>query len=233
MQDVFFDETSAPPPSPRNLRMEAAGADSLSLRLSWDPPGQIVDGYIVFFLGNVLDTVDTNYYEHRPATLGPYLVKAYRRPNVSAAVETTSALYEQANQGPLYWMQDPDPAHRSGYGWDSTGSGTVYLVTTSNRFYIDFVLDASEDLRSPADSFGMLWHSTRIAYDSSWTYAGLTSTPDSGYGPEQRAILNGVYALNIESGYYLKLEITAYDVSSHSIIFRYGFQRIAGFRRVG
>lgn len=231
--DIFSHETSAPPPPPRNLRVKAAGADSLSLVLSWDPPGQMVDGYIVYFMGDVLDTVDTNCYVDTPTALGSYSVRAYRKPNVSAAVGTTSALHEQTGQGPIYWMEDLDPSHPGGYGWDSTGTGTVYRVTSTNRHYIDFVLDASDDLRSPADTFGIGWHSTGIAYDSSWTYASLTVAPASGYLGEQAAVLNGVYALRIESGYYLKLQITTYDVLNHSIIFKFAFQRISGFRRLG
>lgn len=220
-------------PPPTNLQMQAVGSDSLSLRLFWDPPGEPVDGFIVSFMGSVLDTVATSDYSHVPASLGTYSVKAYRGAYTSTAIETTSTLHEEVGEGPVYWLVDPDPAHPSGYGWDADGTGSTYSVQPMNKDHIDLVLDAVEDLRSPADTFGGDWHLTGIAYDGSWTYSSMTVAPQSGYSVSQNAILQGVYVLYLESGHYLKLEITDYDPMMHSMKFRYGFQRIPGFRRLG
>ena len=61
----------------------------------------------------------------------------------------------------------------------------------------------------------------------------MTVAPQSGYTSSQNAVVQGVYVLYLESGHYLKLEITDYDPMMHSIRFKYGFQKIPGFRRLG
>jgi hypothetical protein len=231
------DEPTGPGPTvsaPTNLDVQVAGADSLSIRLTWTAPSQTVDGYIVTIPGGSVDTTTNTYYEHTPTSLGAYSVKAYLGGNSSSTLDTTTALHSETNEGPIYWLQDPDPGHPSGYGWDASGNGATYSASSANRDYIDLILDADEDLRSPADTFGSSWHTTGIAYNASWTYSGMTVAPLSGYLTWQSPVVNGVYVLWLEAGgQYLKLEITEHNTSTHSIRFNFGFQRIAGFRRLG
>ncbi|MFQ5906685.1 MAG: hypothetical protein ACE5JA_08935 [bacterium] len=89
-------------------------------------------------------------------------------------------------------------------------------------------------MRSPADTFGGTWHSTGLAYNVSWTYAGVTVAPQSGYLNFQTPVVNGVYVLWLAaSGHYVKLEVTEHDTVNHSIRFKFGFQTVGGFRRLG
>jgi len=231
------DEPTGPGPTvaaPTSLNIQVAGADSLSIRLTWTASTSTVDGYIVTGPGALVDTTTNTYYEHTPTLLGAYSVKAYVGSSSSATVDTTTALHSETNEGPIYWLQDPDPGHPSGYGWDATGNGATYSAQNAYRDYIDLLLDADEDLRSPADTFGSLWHTTGIAYNASWTYSGMTVAPLSGYLNWQSPVVNGVYVLWLEgAAQYLKLEITEHNASTHSIRFDFGFQRVAGFRRLG
>ena len=231
------DEPTGPGPTvspPTSLTIQVAGTDSLSIRLTWVAPTQTVDGYIVTLPGGGVDTTTNEFYEHTPSSLGSYTVKAYVGSDASATVDTTTVLHSETNEGPIYWLQDPDPGHPSGYGWDLTGNGATYSANSSNRDLIDLILDADEDLRSPADTFGSLWHTTGIAYNAAWTYAGMTVAPASGYLTWQSPVVNGVYVLWLaNSAQYLKLEITEHDAGTHSIRFNFGFQRVTGFRRLG
>jgi hypothetical protein len=222
-------------PAPTNLTIAVAGTDSLSVLLSWTAPVVAVDidGYIVSFKGNVLDTVTTTSYQHTPSSLGAYSVKAYKGSDASSAIEKSTALHEETGEGPLYYLADPDTTHPSGYGWDAAGSGQTYSAASANKDFIDLVLDADEDLRSPADTFGSSWHTTGIAYDGAWTYAGMVTAPVSGYFTWQNVVVNGVYVLYPESGNYVKMEITSYDAGTHSIAFKFGYQTVTGFRKLG
>lgn len=218
-------------PSPTNLTIEVAGSDSLSVRLSWDAPADSVDGYIISFAGNVIDTTVNTYYQDTPSALGTYSVRSYQGSSSSSAVEISTALHEEAGEGPIYYLPSSNP---SGYGWDSSGNGTVYSAVSGNKDLIDLILDADDDLRSPSDTFGVDWHTTGIAYNVAWTYSGMTIAPNSGYLTWQSPVVNGVYVLFLTgTGNYLKLQVTSYDSVNHSITFNFGFQAVAGFRRLG
>jgi len=234
------DEPTGPGPTvsaPTNLTITVVPADSLSVQLSWTAPVVAgpadIDGYIVSFKGNVVDTVTTTTFQHTPTSLGTYSVKAYKGDDESSAIEASTALHEETGEGPIYWMQDPDPGHPSCFGWDNTGNGSTYPWDSQYIDNIDLVLDADEDLRSPSDTFGGLWHTTGIAYDGGWTYATMTVAPLSGYFTFQNIFDGGVYVLYLETGNHLKLEITSYNPGTHSIIFKFGYQTVAGFRRLG
>jgi hypothetical protein len=217
--------------APTNLTIEVAGSDSLSVRLSWSASSGTVDGYIISFAGNVIDTTTDLFYQDTPTALGTYSVKAYQGTSSSSAVEISTALHEEAGEGPVYYLPSSNP---SGYGWDNVGNGTVYSAVNANRDLIDFVVDIFDDLRSPSDTFGSLWHTTGIAHDVAWTYSGMTVAPLSGYLTAQTPMTGGVYVLWLSAvNRYVKLEITEYNSGSHYITFRFGFQAIAGFRRLG
>ena len=221
-------------PAPTNLTVQVGGTDT-SIRLNWTAPttAQDIDGYIISLAGNVLDTLTATTYQHTPTSLGTYSVKSYKGSDHSGAIQVSTALHEETNEGPIYYLLDPDTLHPSGYGWESDGNGSPYSANTGNINVIDLILDADTDLRSPSDIFGGAWHTTGIAYDGSWLYDDMTLPPASGYFTFQNVVLNGVYVLYLETDNYLKLEITEYDAGTHSITFKFGYQTVVGFRRLG
>ena len=224
-------------PAPTNLALGVAGTDSLSIQLSWTAPVVTgpadLDGFIVYFkaavIGSTLTTV--THFDHTPTSLGMYSVKAYKEDDKSEAIEKSTALQTATNQGPVYWLGS---ANESGYGWDTNGSGTIYSVIGANKAFIDLILDSVPDLVSPETAIDPTWHTTGIAYNVSWTYSGMTEAPQSGYINFQSIVLDGVYVLYLETGHHLKMQVTTYDTGTDPYIrFQYGFQTVAGFRRLG
>ena len=232
-------DTLAPP---TNLALAVAGSDSLSLELSWDASTDTVDGYLVYFEGDVIDTVTAITYTDTPTALGEYKIKAYKGSKLSDPVTESSELVEDINQGEVYWTGDSDPAHPSGYGWASDGTGSTYCLTTgkgwTNTDKVDFVLDYYDKkstliIFNPHDSgsgdgFNSAFnHTTGVAHDISWTY-DIAEAP-VGYGNFKDVVDGGTYVLWVHGKYYVKMTVTA---TATDITFKYGFQKIAGFRRL-
>ena len=221
-------------PAPTNLTVQVGGTDT-SIRLNWTAPttAQDIDGYIISLAGNVLDTVTATTYEHIPTSLGTYSVKSYKGSDHSSAIQVSTALHEETNEGPMYWLGDSDPLHPSGYGWEADGNGSLYSANPGNINYIDMVLDIDIALRSPADTFGGAWHDTGFRSEVNWTYENMVLAPDGGYIVKEPAGINYVYVLLLESGNYLKLQVLTYDGTAGSITFKFGYQTVVGFRRLG
>ncbi len=232
-------DTIAPPTS---FALAVSGNDSLSLELSWDASADTVDGYLVYFDGTVIDTVTTAKksltYTYKPTLLGDYKVTAYKGSKESDPVSKSSKLVEDTNQGAVYWTGDSDPAHPSGYGWASDGTGATYCLTSAkawaNTDKVDFVLDyynktATLTIRDPFDFDPAFDHATGVAYLSTWTYDNLAEAPLSGYSTFEDVVDGGTYTLWLHNKYYAKMTVTA---TSTTITFKYGFQAIPGFRRL-
>lgn len=234
------EEPTGPGPTvsaPTDLTITVVPADSLSVQLSWTAPVVAgpadIDGYIVSFAGNVLDTVTTTFFQHTPTSLGTYSVKAYKGSDESSAIQKSTALHEETGEGPIFYMDDQDPDHPSGYGWDASGNGQTYSVADpANSQFVDLILDEFDNLRSPLDRKGAGWHLTHILVTDS-TYANMKVAPTGPYYNLRPAQEGDVYVLQIQSGHYLKLEITTWDAGAHSMRFSFGFQTVAGFRRLG
>ncbi len=228
-------DTLAPP---TNLTLAVAGSDSLSLKLSWDASTDTVDGYLVYFEGDVIDTVTTTKsltYTHIPTALGEYKIKAYKGSKLSDPVTESSELEEDTNQGPVYIV--PSPLGPSGYGWASDGTGSTYSLGTmgnrQNTGKVDFVFDSDTTLTDPHTFDADFEHVTGVAYLDTWTYNNLAEATSSGYMTFQKVVDGGTYVLWLDDKYYAKMEITVGTEGVWSkITFKYGFQTIAGFRRL-
>lgn len=229
-------DTLAPP---TNFALAVAGGDSLSLELSWDASADTVDGYLVYFEGDVIDTVTATKsltYTDTPTALGDYKVTAYKGSKESDPVTKSSELVEDINQGKVYWTGDSDPAHPSGYGWASDGTGSTYCLTTgkgwTNTDKVDFVLDyydkkSTLTIRSPKDFDAAFGHTTGVAHNISWTY-DIAEAP-AGYSNFEDVVDGGTYVLWVHGKYYVKMTVTA---TPTDITFKYGFQTIPGFKRL-
>lgn len=222
--------------APENFTIVVAGTDSLSLKLSWETSPTSVDGYIIYFENSPIETTAALSYTYKPNSLGDYKVTAYKGTTESSPSNTVSTkLVSAINQGPVYWTNDPDPNHPSGYGWSADGSGACYAIAPPqypNKDKIDFIVDGYFDLRNPADLYDPTWHTTGIAYSDQWTYDNLAEAPATGYMNFQDVVAQGTYILWVHGKYYVKLGITGVDEGVHSITFKYGFQKIQGFRRL-
>ncbi len=224
---------------PTNLTIAVAGADSLSLTLTWDASADTVDGYLVYFEDDVIDTVTATKsltYTDTPTSLGDYKVTAYKGNKESDPTsKVSSQLVEVINQGPVYIV--PSPLGPSGYGWASDGTGSTYSLGTvdnrQNTDKVDFVFDSDTTLTNPHTFDADFEHVTGIAYNDTWTYDNLTEAPSSGFMAFKDVVDGGTYILWIHGKYYVKIKITVGTESGWpKTTFKYGFQKIAGFRRL-
>lgn len=223
---------------PTNLTVVVAGIDSLSLKLEWFASStEKIDGYIVYFNNSAIDTVITTSFICTPTALGDYKVTAYKDDDESGPSNTASTkLVEDPSAGPVYWTNDTDSTHHSGFGWTLDGTGQTYRVGPQGNRYntdkIDFVLDSDLDIRDPDNFDSVFEHETGIAYNASWTYSNVTTAPQSGYLAFQATVYGATYVLWVQEKYYVKLTIGS-DPGNNSITFKYGFQKTPGFRRLG
>lgn len=218
---------------PTNLTITVAGDDSLSLTLSWNASiTSGIDKYIIYFNNSSLAETSTTTYTYKPDALGEYKVKAYKNGEVSSPSNIVfTQLVKDSAQGPIHTNSDPQ-----GYGWDSTGNGEVYNIgTTGNRQNpdkIDLILDSTLDLRSPNDFDNAFQHITTIAYNINWVGSGYDTISVAplreNFVNKKEMVYGGTYVLWIQNKYYVKIQTTGVD----SITFKYGFQKIPGFRRL-
>ena len=236
---------------PANLRIETAGADSLSINLSWiASPTEDIDGYIIRLGALELGRVTGTSLTHTPASLGIYRVSAYRGNEESGEISASTELVIRENQGPVWWFDAPSDTGYSAYGWDETGSGTLYRFSSSdpdNRPFIDFWMDTltpvkgTDKIFSPRD-FGGAWVDAR----ETWFYttgntgeAGFVNTkiaPGAGHWFNYAEItaIGRVYILHLTTGHYVKILVTDRKIEGHhNFTFKYGFQPVKGFRRLG
>jgi hypothetical protein len=229
---------------PTNLTIEVAGADSLSLTLSWTASTDSVKGYIIGFKGETIDSTgaDTLTYTHTPSSLGEYTVRAYKGNTKSEPISELTTLVEADDQGPVWWFAAPSDTGSSGYGWGEDGTGTCHNFRNENKPYIDFYMDTvevvkgSDKMISPdaypgwSDAHETWFYMHTASYDN----IDRAPHPDSvNYYNYAEIALNGTYILELQSGNYLKMEVTHRKIEGHhNFVFKYGFQKIPGFRRL-
>jgi hypothetical protein len=222
--------------SPTGLTIVVAGADSLSIHLDWTASTTAdIDGYVIYFNGTVEDTTTNTSITMIPNELGEYYIRAYKDSDYSDPSNTvTTELVESSNQGPLYDFDAPSAVGPSGYGWLADGSGSEYSMITANQESVDVYVDSDFDLASPSRE-GSGWKVTPIAFDIGWDYDNLDVAPITGYVDWEDIVDGGTYVLYVNDTYYVKIEITEVGTSQgfDYIRFRYGFQSVAGFRRMG
>ena len=257
------DETEEPkaPQAPSNLRIEATGADSDSIKLSWDAsPTEDIGGYVITLdehnteveLGR--DTVTS--FTHKPTALGTYRVRAYKEFAVSpyemqsGAISASTELVIRENQGPVWQFDAPSDIGFSAYGWDEeTGIGRLYSFSSSdpdNRPFIDFWMDTltpakgTDKIFSPRD-FGDVWVEARETWFYTTTEAGeygfdnVTTAPGPGVWYNFAELTTDrVYILDLYTGHYVKILVTDRKIDGfHNFTFKYGFQPVKEFRRLG
>lgn len=232
--------------APINLTATVTG-DSLSLRLSWGASStEDIDGYFVYFENEPIDTVTNTVCDHKPGSLGEYEVKAYKGDDKSDPSNIVSTkLQETINPvGPVWWMAAPSDTGSSGYGWNSNGTGDVYSMKDSTAstpkantdFYLDSVAVAkgTDKIISP-DNLYNDWNATWFHDCGGNVYDTLSIAPTTGYtNYGEVTATNQTFILIVKDKYYVKMKISDRKTSGHHYIkFHYGFQTIAGFRRLG
>ncbi|MBN2543866.1 hypothetical protein JXI42_13485 [bacterium] len=214
-----------------------AGGNETSLVLTWTAPSTgTAEKYLIYFEGDLIDSVDapTTTKTLTPNALGEYKVSAVSEDGEEGNKSggSSTELVEQISQGPIYWISDPSPTHPSAYGWTTDGSGATYSAQEANQGSVDFYLDADFDIASPSRTTWSNPHTTGMKLAGT-SYADVTLADASGYVDYEEVVNGGTYFFWVHDSYYVKLQITAYDAVNHSITFKYGFQRIANFRRLG
>ncbi|OYD14275.1 hypothetical protein CH333_08430 [candidate division WOR-3 bacterium JGI_Cruoil_03_44_89] len=236
--------------APTNLQIEVTGGDNLSIKLTWNAsPTTNIDGYVVRLNDVTLDRVTGTQFTHNnPTSLGVYRVRAYRGDDESDAIQVSTELIVRENQGPVWWFDAPSDTGYSAYGWNADGIGNTYSMVGANKDSIDFYMDSvgvgkgTDKIISPDSYPG--WgdaHETRFNTTGNTGVDGFTNTkiaPEFGVGAYSNYAeiteTGKVYILYLESGHYVKLLVTGRKVSgNHNFTFKYGFQPIAGFRRLG
>jgi hypothetical protein len=222
--------------NPTGLTIIVAGADSLSITLSWtESPTDDIDGYVIYLDGAIEDTTTNESITLTPTSLGEYYVRAYKGSDFSDPSNAVSTeIVESTNQGPIFDLDAPSSVGPSGYGWMDDGSGNEYAVVAANQESVDVYIDEDFDIASPS-RIGGGWNVTPIAFDIAWDYDTFTEAPNTGYVDWEDIVDGGTYVLYVDDAYYVKIEITEVGNAQgfDYIEFRYGFQPIAGYRRLG
>ncbi|MCK4352088.1 hypothetical protein KAW65_01640 [candidate division WOR-3 bacterium] len=246
-KETFNPEEPTPLASPTNLGIVVAGSDSLSLKLTWTASSDEVDGYYIYFDGAVLDTTTATTYTDTATSLGDYKVSAYKGTKESAPTDIMSTkLVETVNPvGPVWWMAAPTDTGPSGYGWADNGTGNTYSMADSTaataKAMVDFYMDSvglvkgTDKIISPDNLYGNGWNATCFYDFGGNVYDTVSVVPGWGCWMNYAEItaLNSTYALFVKDKYFLKIKITERQSSGHHYIkFLYGFQPIAGFRRL-
>ncbi|MDD2890725.1 MAG: hypothetical protein PHE49_08825 [bacterium] len=230
--------------APTALTLAVAGADSLSLKLTWTASTDTADGYIVYLNDEVLDTVTACEYTHQPTELGNYEVKAYIGGTISDAVEASSSLETATPGSKVYWMAAATAVGNSGYGWSTVGSGADYSMSSGTAatekamtdFYVDSasVAKGTDKIISP-DNYYSTWNATWFYNFSGNVYDTLSVAPGWSQWKNYSEVtaVNNTIVLYVKDSHYVKIQITASNsTGDHYIELKYGFQKIAGFRRL-
>jgi len=236
--------------SPSNLQIEVTGTDNLSIKLTWDAsPTTDIDGYVIKLNDVVLDRVTGTQFTHtNPTELGVYRVGAYRGDEESDAIQASTELVIRENQGPIWWFDAPSDTGCSAYGWDEDGIGSTYSFVGANKDSIDFYMDSvdvgkgTDKIISPdsypgwSDAHETQFHTT--GYTGAVGFTNTKIAPEFGIGQyynyAEITETGRVYILYLENGHYVKLLVTGRKIEGHhNFSFKYGFQPVAGFRRLG
>ncbi len=231
--------------APSNLQIEVTGTDNLSVKLSWTAsPTADIDGYVIKLDDIELDRITGIEYTHtNPTKLGIYRVRAYRDDDESGAINASTELITDDEQGPVWWFNAPG---HSAYGWDENGVGSTYSFVVANKEFIDFWMDSvsavkgTDKIISPdvwwSDADSTLFHTSTNTGETGFT--NTKTAPEFGIGAyanyAEITAEGKVYILYLEGGYYVKMLVTGRETTGHhNFTFKYGFQPVAEFRRLG
>jgi len=227
--------------APSNLTVKVTGADSLGLAFTWDAsPTSDIDGYRLYWNSGA-KADDSLMWEGTQTTcaltnppIGKFYVTAYKgtKSESDPSNEINTAPVTGTNQGPIYYISDTSSTHPSAYYWNEDGIGsTVALSDTANKYKADMYLDATDCLASPS-ILGSNYHTTGFK-ESSSTFDALATADLTGYTAGTTTVsANKVYVLWLtDTKQYVKIEVSSYNATTHSITFRYALQKIPGYRR--
>lgn len=225
---------------PSNLTVNVAGDDSLSLAFTWSAsPTTDIDGYRLYWNSGT-KAEDSICWEGTGTTctitnppIGKFYVIAYKgtKSESDPSNEINTAPVIVTGQGPIYYISDPSPTHPSGYYWNQDGTGSTVALSGTDSLKTDMYLDASDCLASPHIR-GAHFNQTGFK-ESSLTFDALAIADRTNYiAGTTKVAANKVYMIWLtDTKQYVKIEISSYDATTHSITFRYALQKIPGYRR--
>lgn len=226
--------------APSNLDAKVAGSDSLDLSFTWTATTTTdIDGYRLYWNSGT-KAGDSIIWEGTGTTctidnppIGKFYVTAYKgtKSESDPSNEFNTAPVIVTGQGPIYYISDPSPTHPSGYYWNADGTGSTVALSGPDSLKTDMYLDASDCLVSPRNR-GNHFHETGFK-ESTSTFDNLAVADQTGYITGTTAVSSGkVYVLWLtDTKQYVKVEVSSYDATAHSVTFRYALQKIAGYRR--
>ena len=231
-------EPISPPPPPTNLKIEVTNG---SVNLSWDEVVE-ADGYKIFLsdipgcdtVGNYLNMIgklSPSYSDREPEKAGCYhvrtLIETYYGDELSEPSNEVSTIpFTPVNSFQIYiWGT---VGEKSGFGWDTLGTGRVYACDESTKDSVSmflkdviggfFLLSANESPFEANNSITFIDLGEALL-----DTIRILPTSDSGYESKLKVHSGHVYGIYTEDRHYIKLEIST--VNHNSITFSYVFQK--------
>jgi hypothetical protein len=231
------------PGIPQNLAL-AAGADGISVVLTWQAPTETVDGYNIYFrtttsgagakIGSTAAGTLT-YTDAGSQKAGYYYVTSYTgvtESDKSNEVDDTPA--EGTGQTVYEWKG----VGSSGYGWNTAGTGSVYSWAQGDAADIFLYggdtapgIDPMQIMSANENPWGGGRVSGILDQGGSTTWDSETQAPEIGAGLYynwENAVNGHIYFLATTENYCVKIQITDVGGSypDRSITFKYAFQKL-------
>jgi len=214
--------------APTNLTI--TGADGLSVSFSWvESETPDIDGYIFFLNDSIgFDTVGTvSSATVQPPALGTITLRAYKGDDISPVSNAATLSVVTGGPDTIWYYDSPNP---SGYGWDASGTGTVYSFQGQDSLNIDIYLDRDFDIASPSTySKWLTTYITKVDSDVDVAPDAITSKA----APAEEGYFVVRLPNHGEDGgdQYVKLHVTSVNTTDSSIVFEYTFQPLENYRR--
>ncbi len=236
--------------APANFEISAA-TDEISVVLDWspNPSDESIDGYVVYFNDEAIDTTENETYTHTdPQETGTYFVTAYRgdEESVSSGELSTVPVVEDN-----ITLAEINATGNSGLGWDRTdGSPTTYsMEDATNASVIDFYFSnwaaafaepyyfISPDLVTTDP--GVTWTMTGTWNESGFTLAltdnfdSLTVLPGTGNYTNSQEVTttNATYGFySVTDDYFGMVEVKSINYTTGEVEVRVAFQPVQGLR---
>jgi hypothetical protein len=222
-----------------------------TIRLTWTEVTD-ADGYYIYRDGVIVDTIDeattTTYDADTPAQL--YEVSAYAGENESATdqidcgpVETTSLT--------VYGNSDPNPAHPSGFGFNTSGTAVPLALSDSTNWPdLDYYLNDANptqgliDIVSPGDHVPAYNDQENASSNSGTDYDGLDIADAPGsYSTQTELAENAVFSLWIDpdgdgwgatNDHFAKMQVESISgaTAPYTVVITCAYQTIPGLRWV-
>jgi len=243
------------PSPPTGITIEAS-SNGLQVVLSWEAPGDTVDGYIIYFRGvnkpdfTVVETVYTTSRTVDPlGETGDYYVTAFNKSGESDPSEKVSTVPVYTSSISVYELNDP--GGYAGYGWSrSTGSGSSYSMIQSSSidvtdFYVTdwatgysgptFYLASPDAVSEDGGNQGGVpsgdWKTTWISEITSEDANGTLPSHEE-YTNYEEAVGNSYYAVYTNDNHYAVVHIVGEVSSSGTMNVETWFQLIPGLRLI-